>query len=59
MPKEIFFKCEGPNVTIETKGYVGKACQDATSQFEKALGIVKSDTKTPEFHTREVRTVGN
>ena len=35
---------------VETKGYVGKACQDATRQIEQALGAVVSDTKKPEFY---------
>jgi hypothetical protein len=37
-------------VTISTKGFVGKACKDATKQMEKALGVVVKDTDTPEMH---------
>ena len=40
-------------VVIATTGYKGKACQDATSQMEKALGVVASDKKAPEFYASE------
>jgi hypothetical protein len=34
---------------IETTGYKGKACQDATRQLEAALGKVEAEHKKPEF----------
>lgn len=34
---------------IETTGFQGKACQDATRQLEAALGKVEAETKKPEF----------
>ena len=34
---------------IETAGYKGKSCQDATRQLEAALGKVEAETKKPEF----------
>ena len=34
---------------IETTGYKGKACQDATRQLEAALGKLESESKKPEF----------
>jgi hypothetical protein len=34
---------------IETTGFKGKACQDATRQLERALGKLEAETKKPEF----------
>ena len=41
------------NVKIETRGYKGTACKDATKAIEKALGAVTSDIPTAEAHERE------
>ena len=38
------------STTVETSGFKGKSCQDATRQIEQALGAVVSDTKKPEFY---------
>jgi hypothetical protein len=35
-------------LTIETEGYKGSECKDATRDLEKMLGTVTSDTPTPE-----------
>lgn len=37
---------------IETKGFSGKACVDATAELERAMGAVETERKTPEFHTK-------
>jgi hypothetical protein len=37
-------------ITIESKGFAGAECQKATAFLEEALGKVKSDTRTAEFH---------
>jgi hypothetical protein len=37
-------------VTVETSGFKGKACQDVTAQLNRALGSVVSETKKPEFY---------
>jgi fructose-specific phosphotransferase system component IIB len=37
-------------VKIETKGFSGAECQRATAEIERALGPVKVDMKTAEFH---------
>jgi len=34
--------------TIETKGFVGTACKDATAALEKALGMKTKDAPTKE-----------
>jgi len=34
--------------TIETKGFTGTACKDATAALEKALGIKTKDAPTKE-----------
>jgi hypothetical protein len=36
--------------SVETQGFKGKACQDATRQIEQALGAVVSEKKTSEFY---------
>jgi len=35
---------------VETKGFVGKACQDATRQLEQAMGNTTGEKKKPEFY---------
>ncbi len=37
-------------VTIEAVGFKGAACEKATAEIEKALGVVASRRKKPEFH---------
>lgn len=37
-------------VTVQTQGFAGASCKQATAALEKALGTVTNDTKTPEFH---------
>ena len=36
--------------TVQTKGYVGAECQQASKFIEQALGVVASDQKTSEFY---------
>ena len=36
--------------TIQTKGYAGSDCQQASRWLEQALGISTADRKTPEFY---------
>lgn len=35
--------------TVQTKGFAGIDCLQASKWLEQALGIVTNDTKTPEF----------
>ncbi|MBX9681841.1 MAG: DUF2997 domain-containing protein [Gemmataceae bacterium] len=37
-------------VSIQTVGYSGSSCQEASRFLEQALGIPRSDRKTPEFY---------
>lgn len=37
-------------VTVQTSGFAGASCKQATAALEKALGTVTSDEKTAEFH---------
>jgi len=41
-------------VSMEGKGFRGKACDDAMGVFEKALGVVQKRKNKPEYH-QEVR----
>ena len=36
--------------TVQTKGYTGGTCLQASKFLEQALGAVASDRKTPEFY---------
>jgi hypothetical protein len=40
-------------VTVQTKGYVGSDCLQASRFLEQALGVVSSDHKTAEFYQVE------
>jgi hypothetical protein len=36
--------------TVQTNGYAGSDCQQASRWLEAALGIVTADRKTAEYH---------
>jgi hypothetical protein len=36
--------------TIQTKGYTGSTCQDASKFLEQALGVSTGERKTAEFY---------
>jgi hypothetical protein len=36
--------------TIQTKGYVGATCRQASQFLEQSLGVIASERKTAEFH---------
>ena len=36
--------------TIQTKGYTGSSCREATRLLERALGVVQADTPTAEMY---------
>jgi hypothetical protein len=36
--------------TIQTKGFAGSSCRDATKTLEQALGAVQSDKATAEMY---------
>lgn len=42
--------------TIQTKGFTGEQCRDATRSLEAALGVGTSEQLTPEFHTTATNT---
>ncbi len=37
-------------LSLQTKGFAGAACQDASRLLEQALGAVRSDTPTAEMY---------
>ncbi len=39
--------------TIQTKGYSGGECLQASKFLEQALGVATADRKTPEFYTAQ------
>jgi hypothetical protein len=57
--KEIHVTIENGSATVETRGFAGKACMDATAELEKAMGKTTNDRKTPEWNVKEVRQVGS
>ena len=46
---EILVKPDG-QIVIETTGFSGSSCRDATRQMEKALGKAVEERLTVEFH---------
>jgi len=49
MTIEIIVSPKG-ETTVQTKGFAGSSCRDATKALEKALGMVQSDRATTEMH---------
>jgi len=43
-------------IEIETEGFKGKACLDATGEIEKLLGTVVDEKKKPEYFAQPVKT---
>ena len=39
--------------TLQTKGFTGSTCRDASKALERALGIVQSDTPTAELYQQQ------
>jgi hypothetical protein len=39
--------------TVQTKGYAGGECLNASKFLEQALGVTSADTKTSEFYQSE------
>jgi hypothetical protein len=37
-------------VTVQTKGYAGSDCLQASKFLEQSLGVTANDTKTTEFY---------
>lgn len=59
MARQITVTIENGAATVETKGYQGKACVNATAELEKAMGATTADRKTPEYEGRTQHQVGN
>jgi hypothetical protein len=38
-------------VTVQTRGYVGADCLQASKFLEQALGVATADSKTAEYYT--------
>jgi len=51
MPRviEVIVSPQG-ETTVQTKGYAGSDCLQASKFLEQALGLVTSETKTAEFY---------
>ena len=41
------------NTRVETKGFTGPSCRDASRLLERALGVVESDTPTAEMYQQQ------
>jgi hypothetical protein len=39
--------------TVQTKGYTGADCLQASRFLEQALGVITADCKTPEFYQNQ------
>lgn len=42
---------------LETKGFQGKACQEATRELEAALGLSSAEELKPEFYAESTMDV--
>jgi len=42
--------------TIQTKGFAGNSCQEASRFLEQALGVRQSDDRTSEFYQSETQS---
>ena len=42
--------------TVQTKGFTGSSCRDASKFIEQALGEKGVETLTAEFHQQETNT---
>ena len=42
--------------TLQTKGFAGSSCRDATRLLEQALGTVESDSPTAEMYQGQSNT---
>lgn len=41
-------------VTVETDGFVGRDCEEATRPIERELGVVSERERKPEYYRRRV-----
>ena len=49
MTIEIIIDPQG-HVRLETKGFSGTSCREASKSLEQALGLIESDQPTPELY---------
>jgi hypothetical protein len=49
---EIIVAADG-KTTVQTRGFVGSSCQDASRFIEQALGSSTREQRTAEFHQTE------
>jgi hypothetical protein len=59
MSKTITVTIEQGKARVETEGFAGAACRDATALLERAMGQTEADETTPEFHEVVPRTIAN
>ena len=52
---EVIIKTTG-EISIEAIGFKGGACAKATEAIERALGIVSTRKKKPEYHQQATTT---
>lgn len=52
MPQTITVTIKNGKATVETQGFVGETCKDATRDLERAMGMTTADVPTPEMHNQ-------
>ena len=55
MAQEVIIEFSGGKATITTKGFRGKACQDATRELKRLMGVTASETPTAEMSLPPVK----
>lgn len=56
--QQVVVTLDGTKTTVETKGFAGRACLDATVALEQALGVKTADTPTPEMSQAQPQRTG-
>jgi hypothetical protein len=48
---------EDGNIEVQTQGFSGASCKQATAELERALGKVTTDTVTAEYYRAQPATL--
>lgn len=60
MRRVILINCKpGGQVSLETQGFGGESCREASRPFEEALGVVQSDENTDDYFNPQVNQHGS
>lgn len=52
--KTIRVRVKGGKFTVETTGYAGESCREATAKLEERIGVKVTDEPTAEMYQEDV-----